>query len=101
MPEFEERMEQLRRRYRERLAAETRQMEELASGSPSGVELEQIRQMAHKLAGISGSMGYPTVSHAALALDRDWTTSRLDIETLHKALKELCGVADVCRQSDF
>ncbi|MGX7895977.1 Hpt domain-containing protein [Tsuneonella sp. HG222] len=94
MSEIEPRLERLRQRYLERLAREMAELEAIARGRPTLAELQELQRIAHKLAGISGSLGFESVSTAAQKLDRDWSTSAADLTVLCASVSELRQIAD-------
>ena len=93
MADFANRLNQLRERFLERLACDLRQIEEIAAGEPSVEQLECLQHVAHRLAGISGSIGYPDVSRAALALDREWNPSGAVVAELRAKVEVLRDAA--------
>ena len=64
-PTFDARLEGLRNRFRERAAADR---VALAAAWQAG-EREQMRRLAHGLAGSGGTFGFAELSAAALALE--------------------------------
>jgi HPt (histidine-containing phosphotransfer) domain-containing protein len=79
MNEFIDRMAGLRARYIARLACDLAAMDALLTDRPTAAALVELQERAHKLAGISGSFGFPTIGEAAKALDCVWTHSPEDI----------------------
>jgi HPt (histidine-containing phosphotransfer) domain-containing protein len=70
---FEERLEELREKFRERAIVESATIEgmaeELSAGSaPAGLAAE-LRQIAHRLAGAGGTFGFAEISARATELE--------------------------------
>jgi HPt (histidine-containing phosphotransfer) domain-containing protein len=70
---FEGRLATLRRRFLERATAESEALEELASDLDSGAQRahaqQQIRRIAHSLAGAGGTFGFTRISNCAVELE--------------------------------
>lgn len=71
-------------------------------GQDPGPALTEIAQIAHKIAGVAGTLGYPAIGDGARAIEqklktdlaagdplRNWDSIAPEIETLLDALEEL------------
>jgi HPt (histidine-containing phosphotransfer) domain-containing protein len=72
-PTFEERLEELREKFRERAMVESSTIEGMAAEfragvAPSGLAAE-LRQIAHRLAGAGGTFGFAEISARATELE--------------------------------
>jgi HPt (histidine-containing phosphotransfer) domain-containing protein len=70
---FEGRLAALRRRFLDRATTESEALEELASDLDSGAQRaharQQIRRIAHGLAGAGGTFGFARISNYAVELE--------------------------------
>ena len=87
--EYPSRLHHLRERFIKRLADDLQQIEKIAEGNLSDELLMGLTQLAHKLAGISGSLGFADLSKAALALDREWDPNQSDFAELRYNVQKL------------
>ena len=94
MDEIQDRMASLRVRFQARLADDVARMEEIVAGTPSATDLIELQSIAHKLAGISGSLGLPEITEASRPIDRDWLFTAADVKTI-RAL--VVGLRDAVR----
>jgi len=60
----------LRARFRVRAGEELAQLEVMTATSSDSMEL---RRLVHNIAGAAGTFGFPELSHAAMAIDDDYT----------------------------
>ncbi len=89
MNDLEDRMLNLRARYVDRLAGDLEELTTALHGKPTAVDLAQVQRLSHRLAGISGTLGHSSISAAAIALDRDWTVSKADVQLARSLLEKL------------
>lgn len=93
MTDYADRLDEIRERFLYRLACDLRQIEEIVAGNPSAEQLACLQHVAHKLAGISGSIGFSDISGAALALDREWYPGDDNLAELHDNVQNLLEAA--------
>jgi HPt (histidine-containing phosphotransfer) domain-containing protein len=97
MNDFEDRLASLRTRFRARLAADVAWMEQTVAHQPTASQLKELGSRAHKLAGISGSLGFPEIALAAKPLDREWTLTSEQVDevrSLVAAMRAACCLLD-------
>ncbi|MXP42076.1 hypothetical protein GRI75_10535 [Altererythrobacter soli] len=69
MTDYDQKMSELRARFRERLAGELEDLCRFSAATASPHDLASLRDKVHRLAGLSGTMGYPEISAIAKRLD--------------------------------
>lgn len=87
---FDERLDELREKFRERAIAESTTIEgmaaELRAGlAPSGLAAE-LRQIAHRLAGAGGTFGFAEISARATELEDLLAEQSADAEVAESCL---------------
>jgi HPt (histidine-containing phosphotransfer) domain-containing protein len=89
MSDLAAKLEALRTRFRQRLADELRAAERLATGEATAENRQELRERAHKLAGISATMGCPRLSQIARNIDRELGSDAVEAAEFHRLAGEL------------
>ena len=90
---FDERMAQLRVRFLTRAAAERLQLADAAER----LDREELRRLAHGIAGSAGVFGFPDIGERARALEEavDAGCGEAELSSLTVALTDLMEAADL------